>query len=273
MRTCRLARQFVFGLMIGSLLAGLPVRNVLAMHEQVQCRSCHRPDPAAKNGIAKELQVPKNAICLRCHDALQDVSGKGPPHVLNGTKPLAGGSFTATLDSDGSGHNIMNIDADLELTPPGGLARSEFGCVSCHDPHPNGNYRNLKTEINGQDTWINAKSGDGFDKNIYISGINNFCGACHRQFAAPLTGSAVGSWRRHPVGITIYGARHADFNHWANAGNRITIAEFPTGNPDGRTAARVFCLSCHVAHASPFRDALRWDYSQSSRGCLECHSF
>ncbi|MEJ2154550.1 MAG: cytochrome c3 family protein [Desulfobacteraceae bacterium] len=273
MRTFGWVHHLVFGMIVGLLLALLPVRDARAMHDQVHCRSCHRMDARAENGVVKALRVPRKTLCLTCHDARQDVSGMGPPHVINGSRPLAGGSFTATLDSDNSGHNMLSVDADLGLTPPGGSPRSEFSCLSCHDPHPNGNFRNLKTEINGRGTWISAHGDASFEKNVYISGINNFCSACHPQFAEPSTGSNGNSWRRHPVGITIYGAQHADFIHWAKSRNKITLAEFPAGDPDTAAGARVFCLSCHVAHASPFQDALRWDYAQTPRGCLECHSF
>jgi len=203
MTTYMVLRHSALGLIIGSLLVALSGYNAWAMHEKVQCRSCHVFDAEAKDGVAKDLLVPRNTICLSCHDAQQDFSGLGTPHVINGQKKLAGGSFTATLDSDNSGHNMLTIDEDLGLTPPGGMPQSEFNCLSCHDPHINGNYRNLKTEINGRATLISARGDANFEKNLYISGINNFCGACHQRFADGPAGGNGGSWRRHPVGITI----------------------------------------------------------------------
>ncbi len=48
---------------------------------------------------------------------------------------------------------------------------------------------------------------------------------------------------------------------------------------------KVFCLSCHFAHAGPYRDSLRWDYLESVglgeqvahsidsvTGCQQCHN-
>jgi len=38
------------------------------------------------------------------------------------------------------------------------------------------------------------------------------------------------------------------------------------------------CLSCHVAHGSPYADMLRWDYGTmvagggGSGGCFTCHT-
>jgi len=54
---------------------------------------------------------------------------------------------------------------------------------------------------------------------------------------------------------------------------RVTQAELPSGNANDIYGAQVFCLSCHRAHASPFKDAMRWDYSDNAQGCLECHTF
>ena len=266
-------RQLTLGVCSAVLLVTLFLSYAWALHEQVQCQTCHVLSAEAKDGVSKDLRVPRSAICLSCHDAEQDITTLHPPYVINGQKKLAGGSFTATLDSDDAGHNIVFMDATLGLTPPGGESRDEFNCLSCHDPHTNGNYRNLKTEINGRPTPVNGLGDPDFQKNLYISGINNFCGACHQTF---VDGQAIGSggaWRRHPVGISIYGSRHADFNHWAGQPDKITLNEFPSGNPNDQQGAQVFCLSCHVAHAGPYRNALRWDYGKNTQGCLECHSF
>jgi predicted CXXCH cytochrome family protein len=266
-------RYSTLGLFLGMLFVALSFPSAWAMHEQVRCQNCHELNSQAKDGVSSELRISKYEICLSCHDAEQDISGLSPPYVMNGRANLAGGSFTATLESDDAGHNMLTVDTTLGLTPPGGLSATEFNCLSCHDPHTNGNYRNLKKEINGQVTRIRAEGGLHFDKNLYISGINNFCSACHEKFAdGPATGSG-GAWRRHPVGISIYGSRHADYNRWARLAEKITLAEFPSGNPNDPSGAQVFCLSCHFAHAGPYRNALRWDYAKTTQGCLECHSF
>jgi predicted CXXCH cytochrome family protein len=181
---------------------------------------------------------------------------------------LAGGSFTPTLVSDKVGHNILSVDMQLGLTPPGGAPLNEFGCLSCHDAHVNGNFRNLKKEINGYTTMVEADGDPEFQQNVYISGMNDFCGACHEKF-----NSGSKADRVHPVGITISGAQHTDFSRWSGLENKITQTEYPSGNPNDLYGAQVFCLSCHRAHASAYKDAMRWDYSKNPRGCLECHTF
>lgn len=267
-----LGRAIILG--TGSLiLAVVSFSDAWCAHAGLSCLACHRPPVNETDGIKGDLKHPRNALCLTCHDASLDVSGLNPPYVLNGQAALAGGSFTPTLRSDKVGHNIYSIDMTLGLTPPGGYTLAEFGCWSCHDAHDNGNYRNLKTEINGYATPVTADGAPNFKQNVYISGINGFCGACHERFNTERYFSGGKGRVCHPVGITISGAQHADFLHWSGLNNKITQAEHPSGDTYDLNGARVFCLSCHRAHASPYNDSMRWDYSKNPQGCLECHTF
>jgi predicted CXXCH cytochrome family protein len=247
-----------------------------SMHADIQCAACHRLT-VGENGISTVLTndpaLSESQLCLACHDAALDISGLKPPHVLNGWQDLAAGSFTATTFSDEVGHNIQSVDENNELTPPGGTSLSEFGCLSCHDAHANGNYRNLKKQLNGRSTIVEADEDPQYQNNVYISGMSDFCGACHERFNRTVSSRGARGWLQHPVGITIAGARHADFSHWSGLADRVTLAEHPSGNSADLQGAQLFCLSCHRAHASSYKNALRWDYSQNPRGCLECHSF
>jgi len=243
-------------------------------HENLPCATCHNKNAAElKEYVHDNSEFPISARCLACHDGSLDVSGLNPPHVMNGQKGLAGGSFTPGIFADNVGHNILSIDRILGLTPPGGASLDDFGCLSCHDGHHNGNYRNLKKEINGYTTPVEADGDPDYQQNLYIDGMNNFCGACHVKFSNPGIGRGPSGWRRHPVGISIAGATHADFEHWSRLTQKVTQAEHPSGNSDNTHDARVFCLSCHRAHASPFKDAMRWDHGKTARGCQECHTF
>lgn len=247
----------------------------LGMHENIPCATCHNKTEAElKEYTHDSSSFPVSDVCLACHDASMDVSSLDPPYVFNGRVELAGGSFTPTLGSDKVGHNIVSIDMILGLTPPGGSTMMDFGCLSCHDAHANGNFRNLKKEINGNQTLVRADNDPNYRENVYISGMDNFCGACHKKFhGAHNAGEAQGSRGGHPVGITIYGARHADFGFWSRQENKVTETQHPAGSRDDLFGAEVFCLSCHRAHASPYRDSMRWDYTKSAQGCLECHTF
>ncbi len=72
-------RQSTFGVFSGALLVALCLSTAWAMHEQVRCQTCHELSAGARDGVAKDLRVPKNTICFSCHDANQDISGLNPP--------------------------------------------------------------------------------------------------------------------------------------------------------------------------------------------------
>jgi predicted CXXCH cytochrome family protein len=273
--SARLGRVLLVFLGCSTLALAL-FSNAWGMHAGIQCAACHRLTEG-ENGtpsvITDDPALSDSMLCLACHDAAFDVSGLNTPHVLNERQELAAGSFTPTTFSDGAGHNIQSVDASNGLTPPGGVALAQFGCLSCHDAHDNGNYRNLKKRINGHATIVEAAADPQYLDNIYISGMSDFCGACHERFNRTSSSRGARGWRQHPVGITISGAQHADFDHWSGLPGRITPAEHPSGNANDLYEARLFCLSCHRAHASAYNNALRWDYSRSTQGCLECHPF
>ena len=263
-----------FGILIHLALLLLMAASAWGMHESVDCTSCHSYLGDTITGYSNEnAGFSKSQICLTCHDARMDLSRLSPPFVLNGSSGLAGGSFTSTLFSDKTGHNIQSEDRVLGSTPPGGAPLTELTCLGCHDPHNNGNFRNLKKEINGYPTPVQALGDPNYQTNVYISGMNEFCSACHFRFnRGANTGDARGR-RRHPVGIAISRAEQADFGWWSRQENKVTRVEIPSGNPADIYDARVFCLSCHYAHAGPYKNALRWDYGSSPKGCLECHTF
>jgi predicted CXXCH cytochrome family protein len=240
-------------------------------HDKLNCTVCHK---TVDGKVIPETHIgpaqSPNSLCLACHDAGLDRSGLLPPHVLNGSQDLAGGSFTSTMQSDKTGHNILWIDETLGTTPPGGYAVDPLTCLSCHDPHNNGNFRNLKKQINGYFTPVQGVGDPQYRENFYLSGMNEFCCACHQQFHGTGQTGRGGGWSLHPVGIRIYGARHADFDHWDRLEDKLTASQNPTANPSD---AEVFCLTCHRAHATPWPDSMRWDYSRNPQGCLECHTF
>ena len=266
--------RYILLISLGFFLMPTWFSGAWGQHENLPCATCHNKTAAElKDYVHDNSEFPISARCLACHDGSMDVSGHHPPHVINGQNELAGGSFTPTISSDKVGHNIISVDMKLGLTPPGGAPLSEFGCLSCHDAHENGNYRSLKKKINGYSTMVEADGDPEFQQNVYISGMNDFCGACHEKFNGNGNSGGVRGWRRHPVGISIAGAQHADFEHWSGLTKKVTQAEIPSGQPDDLHGAEVFCLSCHRAHATPYNDAMRWDHAKKPRGCLECHTF
>ncbi len=108
--------------------------------------------------------------------------------------------------------------------------------------------------------------------------ISYLCGECHAKFhpSTNLGGSDEGGhaynsvWRRHPSDISFSGV-HADYLDSEYQDYVQYSLESPVAyqNPTGHESkvdmeSIIMCLSCHRAHASPYPDILRWDYSQVS---------
>ena len=122
--------------------------------------------------------------------------------------------------------------------------------------------------------------------------ISYFCGQCHWNFHASGSGGIGTSspWLRHPTDTDVIskGGEYADYNDVV--GSLAYSLEAPVGyvgaipgTPRTTVAAGnspVICLSCHRAHASPYDDILRWDYSTiqaggagaTGTGCFRCHT-
>ena len=122
-----------------------------------------------------------------------------------------------------------------------------------------------------------------------VTTISDLCAECHGKFHAggPLSGdSGIGSaspWLRHPTDVVLPAS--GEYTAYTTYSIQAPIAR--QNITDGTTQSSltvtpgtdvVMCLSCHRAHASPYPDILRWDYSTmiagggGSGGCFTCHS-
>lgn len=119
--------------------------------------------------------------------------------------------------------------------------------------------------------------------------ISGFCGTCHGNFHTLSAGDSDGIGPN----ITSPFIRHPNDIVLPNSGEYQNYTTYSVQAPIGRTtipasagsvvtpgADVVTCLSCHMAHASPYPDMLRWDYSQMNAhqsgdvntGCFTCHT-
>ncbi len=244
-----------------------------AMHDNFDCATCHEALSVDKrNGMILANDMEVNLFCLSCHDHNRDVSSLKTPYVMNNDGKMASGDFIYSLSNHNMGHNVLSVDYINGNVPPGGMSLSSFTCLSCHSSHTNGNYRNLKMNINGISTIVAGLPDQNYVNNVYISRMSNFCGACHNQFHGMQNTRMGSSWVRHPADITISRAKHAGFKEWSEIEDPITKVENPDGNVLNKYSAKVFCLSCHYSHAGEFDNSLRWNNKTSSKGCYECHS-
>jgi len=128
--------------------------------------------------------------------------------------------------------------------------------------------------------------------------VTNICFDCHRNFTGysyiKKPPNENGAYIRHPsmdserdIWSPIkHGPPQTDPVHWRNGtGIGFAIGRLPvvvSGAKDFATATaiatqtskttnEVFCLSCHKAHGSEYKDSLRWS-ANSNLGCQQCHN-
>ena len=124
------------------------------------------------------------------------------------------------------------------------------------------------------------------------STMTGFCITCHGSFhSSGVTNGSSGAFLRHPSDYVI--PDRAEYSAYTtydvSALVARPVASFVTGFTPSATVNPgtdlVMCLSCHVAHASPYDGMLRFDYSAmtaggyldndaaaAAGGCLACHT-
>lgn len=123
--------------------------------------------------------------------------------------------------------------------------------------------------------------------------VTGICFDCHHVFGEDgYTRNPDGVCIRHPSTdsergiretVNRHGAQQTDPECWENGiGTGFAIARVPfivsgaAEYTDSGTAAvsasnEVFCLTCHKAHGSAYRNSLRW-HENSNLGCQQCHN-
>jgi predicted CXXCH cytochrome family protein len=213
-------------------------------------------------------------LCLSCHDG----SNPFAPDVISpvsyvpesaaGPFPNSGGVPTTMA------HHLNNPTAEI---PPGGTIPMVLNCTTCHDPHGNANYRNLRPDptLTAQSPVAVAVSQTTIANGtnpatvyvpsniIYKSGVSAWCIKCHGE---PQIGD-------HPDDRTIFGTVSADYATWVG----VTLPRVPVHSPaDNAIPSQddaVICLSCHKAHGSAnWKTLIYADGITMDSTCQECHN-
>ncbi len=118
--------------------------------------------------------------------------------------------------------------------------------------------------------------------------ISGFCATCHENFhvlsaGAPLgwgIGGGTSPFIRHPTDIVLKGS--GEYASYTTYSVEAPVARTAVPSSASNTVTPgtdvVMCLSCHSAHATPYADMLRWDYTTmvagggGSGGCFTCHT-
>jgi hypothetical protein len=141
------------------------------------------------------------------------------------------------------------------------------------------------------DEWNQNRSSK--KHNEYSTSIDILCASCHGDFHAKDKTLNESPWLRHPTGAVLpktgeYANYNPDVPPLPDKPHiRIYSPDAPVGrekvpkSPSDEVKPGediVICLSCHVAHASPYQSVLRWDYDSiftgegGKGGCLICHT-
>jgi predicted CXXCH cytochrome family protein len=222
------------------------------------------------------------AVCLACHRGDRP-STRAPSVMAPSNWDPPGGGFPADLSDPA--HHAHAISPE-PLLPPEGDTAVPMTCLTCHEPHGNGSYRNLRASPSGtgrstQAPVVNqvkapgtAPAAEVYSRaNIrYVSGMTAWCMDCHNRLG---TDHAAGDplLQAHPWDRAIFGSATADYAAW----RALTANRVPVQNSLGVAAPsendQVFCLSCHKAHGSP-NDAAFIDADGATRSstCQQCHN-
>lgn len=204
------------------------------------------------------------------------------------------------ISGDAAGHNVhapgygLSRDPTYATSPGGTYPANRMKCTSCHDPHGNQNYRFLRGpgqhQGSGGSFPNSAPDAEGLslvagapESNAnhiaYRSGMSQWCGNCHGDYLRST--HQVASGFEHPVDDTLDSdiiARYNAYNGTLDpAGGNAAMAYLAavpfedaassTSYQAGPTAtSRVFCLSCHRAHASSGPRSGRWDFRIDTLG-------
>jgi hypothetical protein len=277
LRRCSLL-TFVFALAAANAAAG-----DWHVADKGKCTDCHtqhnsdsgqpmrtdqNPNPATYMLLRQNI----NELCLSCHDGSRPEAPDVIAPVSYVSDP-AGGYFADTGGSlNGLGHAL-----GVAATPPGGTTTMTLTCVSCHDPHGNTNYRNLRLDPTGTKTFnvvvtaaqTVAANGSNAPA-VYVpanvidqNGISAWCSTCH----------GTQSTNDHPADALMWGSMFADYSIWSIA----KTYRVRSGNPSDIAVPshddRVICLSCHKAHGWTNPQAQIYaDGSSITSTCEECHA-
>ncbi len=234
-----------------------------------------------------------NDLCLSCHDGV-----RGIPDVVG-------------VDVN------MLLERSAGLFEPAGLPNARghdlgprMTCISCHDPHGNGNARNLRIG-SAESTPLGMFERPGVDglaryekENIAYGTLDSptlrevsaLCVDCHRELSGSKTSRVGphGGALLHPtydsaegfLPMISSGGHATDPEYW-NAGSgpefdgigRVPFvtagaSDFPAASTVDAGRNGVFCLTCHDAHGSTHTYALRWEQrgTEGAAGCNQCHA-
>ena len=252
------------------------------------CAGCHRAHTATSEGLLNEGDN-VSAFCNTCHNGTGgntdvlggDFEGLGIEYGGHNSqtdgeagKGLNGGGFNmAAVYTGRSGRSSFVAVTSRHNTEATGTAwgGGDIGpgtsinvtCTSCHNAHGQNNpdgterYRVLKTRVNGlslANTISSNETVKDYTKDQYKSGTNGtneFCAACHTQYANSESTYDAGDGKgsvlreRHAVNAAVGSKRAPNLNSHTQLPVEQASYNATTGSSD-----LISCLTCHQAHGA-----------------------
>lgn len=251
----------------------------------IRCTDCHTNHNSANGQPMRYDDVADPAhyllrrgtaqtLCLSCHDG----SSPSAPDVVATVSYVGESAAGPFANSGGTTSPIAHdLGSPVPRIPPGGTQPMVLTCTTCHDPHGNANYRNLRPDpsaagiANVTVLAVQTTLPDGGNPAdvyvpgniVYKSGVSQWCRNCHDSH--PGSGN-------YPDDRPIFGTALASYTRWA----AVTLPRVPVHSPADddvpSTDDRVMCLSCHKAHGSQNPKTLIYaDGVTLDSTCQECH--
>jgi predicted CXXCH cytochrome family protein len=258
---------------------GLRCSDCHTMHNSrgnVPMRYDDEPAPAERLLRAESA----TAVCLACHGR---PVANAPNVLMPSNADPPGGGFPQDLSDPARVAHALGTEA---VVPPEGDTAVVMRCVTCHDPHGSGGYRNLRANPSGVAgrtaappvvaQTVTANGTNPADVYVranvrYVSGMSAWCLDCHNTIGSDH--GVPGSEHAHPWDRPLFGGLdEAGWTAWSgDVQNRIAV-ENPLGAAAPSQSDQVFCLSCHKAHGSPNAAALvHADGVTLDSTCQQCH--
>ncbi|MCL4493129.1 MAG: hypothetical protein M1510_14740 [Nitrospirae bacterium] len=115
------------------------------------------------------------------------------------------------------------------------------------------------------------------EHNEYSPSIIRLCESCHGEFHGKDKSKV---WFRHPVGVVL--PDRGEYKSYTAYSPEAPVARPDVPNLPGKEVKPgrdvVVCLTCHMAHGSPYNSSLRWNFEtmiagrRGKSGCFICHS-
>ncbi len=276
--------------------------------DYLTCTNCHDPHgvsqasvPGSDNTstIANDYRMLRKSPTGSGGGSLPDPGTPANGFALGNTTTKNTSSYFGGISGESGTGNYTPIDANTGAAVTSGNERKAVWPITAA----------------GDDPTVTPAN-----NNKYSAAVGDWCAACHDNWhegndPANNAGglNAKGDWERHPVnnvileeactsagsektcsgaGVPIIDPAFPNYVA-AAAGKVVPVADlsqwYMTTPATQATTAKVFCLTCHFPHGSPYYDLLRWDYLAggldaptagmqkgnavpANRGCQLCHN-